>query len=174
MRVGVYVSMLAILVGLAGPARSQEKAANSNPIDQIAWLMGGRWTADGDKGPDGKPFHVESRFSWAENHRGLMFTTWFLIDGKLVPVYQGMYAWNPARKKFNFLYTDNEGSMTEGEATWADKSLEQEFQIVNPDGTAHTFRSTVTHTAPDAYDWNVRGQNKEGKWVVMFGLTYKR
>lgn len=174
MRIGVCVLGVAVLLGLAGPLKSQTKPAAPNPVDQLAWMMGGKWTADGDKGPDGKPFHVECKFSWAENHRGLKFTTWFLVDGKLAPVYEGMYAWHPAKKKFTFLYTDNEGALTEGDATWSGDHLEQEFQIVNGNGTAHTYRSTVVRTGPDDYDWNVRGQNKDGEWVVMFGLKYKR
>lgn len=174
MRIGVLVSVMAVLMGLAGSLKSQSPPAPQNPLDPLAWRIGGTWTADGDKGADGKPFHVESKFNWTENHRGLKFTTWFLINGKLAPVYDGLYAWHPAKKKFTFLYTDNEGSMTEGEATWNSDHLEQEFQIVGADGTAHIFRSTIVRTGPDDYDWNVRHQNKEGEWVVMFGLKYKR
>ena len=174
MRIRVLVCVLTALLGLAGALKSENPPPTANPIDQLAWLIGGRWTADGDKGPDGKPFHVEVNFRWAENHRGLMFTTWFLIDGKLVPVYEGLYAWHPAKKKFVFLYTDNEGNLTEGEAAWSDSHLEQEFQIVGSDGVAHTLRSTVARTGPDDYDWNVRRKDKEGTWAVIFGLKYHR
>jgi len=174
MRIRVFVAVVAVLIGLAGPLRPQNPTPAQNPIDQLAWMMGGKWTADGDKGPDGKPFHVESKFSWTDNHRGLKFTTWFLIDGKLVPVYEGIYAWHPGKKKFTFLYTDNAGALTEGEADWSGDHLEQEFQIVGVDGAAHTFRSTIVRTGPDDYDWNVRRQNKDGDWIVMFGLKYKR
>ena len=174
MRVRVLVSAVAVLLGLAVPLESQSQPVVQNPLDQMAWMVGGTWTAEGDKGPDGKPFHVESKLNWTENHRGIKFTTWFLIDGKLVPVYEGLYAWHPAKKKYAFLYTDKEGNLTEGEATVNGDRLEQEFQIVGLDGTARTFRSTVVHTAPDDYDWNVQHQNKDGDWVVMFGLKYKR
>jgi hypothetical protein len=174
MRMRMFVAFVAILIGLAGPLRSDNPPSNANPVDQLAWMVGGKWTAEGDKGPDGKPFHVETKFSLAENHRGILFTTWFLIDGKLVPTYEGIYAWQPAEKKFKFLYTDNEGTLTEGTAAWESDALEQEFEIVEPDGAAHTFRSTVKRTGPDDYDWNVRQQGKDGAWVVLFGLKYKR
>ncbi len=172
MRIRVFVSLVAVLLGLAGPLKSQSQAEDQNPLNQLAWMMGGTWTADGDNG--GKPFHVESKLNWTENHRGMKFTTWFLIDGKLVPVYEGLYAWHPAKKKFTFLYTDNHGNLTEGEATMTGDHLEQEFQIVGVDGTAHTLRSTIVRTGPNDYDWNVQHQDKDGKWVVIFGLKYKR
>jgi hypothetical protein len=174
MRIRVFVSMVAVLLGLAWPLRSQNRAADQNPLNQLAWMIGGKWTAEGDKGPDGKPFHVESKLNWTENHRGMKFTTWFLIDGKLVPVYDGLYAWHPVKKKFSFLYTDKEGNLTEGEATMIGDHLEQEFQIVETDGTSHRLRSTIVRTGPDDYDWNVQRQDKDGKWVVIFGLKYKR
>lgn len=174
MRVRAMVFAMAFVMAMGGTANAADQAASANPVDQLAWMIGGKWTADGDKGPDGKPFHVETRFIWAENHRGIIFTTWFLVNGKLVPVYAGLYAWHPGQKKFNFLYTDNEGAMTAGTASWQSDTLEQEFQIVEPDGTSRSFRSTVKHTSPDQYDWNVRGQNKDGAWVQMFALTYKR
>jgi hypothetical protein len=170
----MFVSLVAILIGLAGPLKSDNLPAAQNPNEQLAWLIGGKWTADGDKGPDGKPFHVETKFNWAENHHGILFTTWFLVDGKLVPVYEGLYAWHPAKKKFTFLYTDNEGALTEGEAAWDNDSLEQEFQIVGVSGAAHTFRSTVKRTGPDDYAWNVRHQDNDGAWVAMFALKYTR
>jgi len=174
MRIGALITLLAILLGMGAQAKAEDHPATSNPVDQLAWFIGGTWTADGDKGADGKPFHVETQFQWATNHRALIFTTRFRIDGKLVPVYQGLYAWHPAQKKFNFLYTDNEGAMTQGAASWDGTSLEQEFQIVEPDGTSRNFRSTVKRTSPNEYDWNVRHQNKEGAWVPMFALTYTR
>ena len=174
MRARVIIAALTLSLALAGPTKSENQPAAANPVDQLAWLIGGTWTADGDNGPDGKAFHVETVFNWAANHRGIIFTTRFRIDGKLVPVYEGLYAWHPAQKKFNFLYTDNEGAMTSGAAAWLSDTLEQDFQIVEPDGTAKTFHSTVKRTGPNQYDWNVRHQDKEGAWVPMFALTYTR
>jgi hypothetical protein len=74
----------------------------------------------------------------------------------------------------NLPNTDNEGNRTQGEAAWASNHLEQEFQLVWPKGTSQTFRSTMVRTGPDDYDWNVQHRDKEGEWVDMFGLEYKR
>ena len=174
MRTRLAICVLAVLACFTGPLNSETQPAAPNPIDQLSWLMGGKWTAEGEKGPDGKPFYVEARFRQADNHQGLEFTTWFLTDGKLVPVYSGLYAWHPAKKKFTFLYTDDKGVLTEGEAAWSGNHLEQEFQIIGVDAVAHTYRSTIVRTGDDDYDWNVRHQDKSGAWVVIFGLKYKR
>jgi hypothetical protein len=172
-RTAVSILLMATSLGIATPLQSQDPAVPLNPLDQLAWMVGGKWAADGDKGPDGKPFHVEWTCAWGENHRVLKFVTRFMIDGRLVPVYVGLYAWHPGKKKLVFVYTDNEGSLTEGEAVVTGDRVEQEFQIAEVSGTVNTFRSTIVHTGPDSYDWNVQHQ-KDGAWTVMFALKYKR
>ncbi len=163
------VLLATILFSIPGLAIAQ--TSSENPLNQIAWLVGGKWTADGEN--EGKPFHVELSCSWGDNKRVIVFTTRFRKDGKLVPVYTGIYAWHPAKKKLVFLYTDNEGSLTEGEATASGERLDQVFQIVGADGVAHPFRSAIVRRGSDAYDWNVQ-REKDGTWVEIFGLKYKR
>ena len=172
-RVWVRALLLVILMGIAVPSRPQEQSAPENNLNQLAWMVGGKWKADGEKGPDGKPFHVEWSCKWGDNQRNLKFTTWFLIDGKLVPVYDGIYAWHAAKKKFVFLYTDNEGNLTEGEAVVNGDRLEHDFHIVGADGVARPFRSTIIRHGADDYDWNVQHE-KDGAWTEMFALKYKR
>ncbi len=172
-RTALWIALLLVLFSASTAGRSQGQTADENPLNQLAWMTGGKWVADGDKGPDGKPFHVESTITWGENHRVIQFVTRFREDGKLVPVYTGMYAWHPAKKKIIFLYTDNHGSLTEGEAVMTGDRLEQEFQITGADGAARPFRSTIVRRGSDDYDWSVLHE-KDGAWTVMFGLRYKR
>jgi hypothetical protein len=128
----MFFLVIVVWVGLASPLDSHAQATNPNPLDSLAWMVGGKWTAAGDKGPDGKPFQVECKLSWAENHRGIRFTTWFLIDGKQVPVFEGMYAWHPAKKKFAFFYTDNEGNLTEGGPPWPATTWSRNSKLPRP------------------------------------------
>lgn len=167
-----FVCALALVLMLAGaiPARAEELG---DPLDQLAWMIGGKWQAEGDKGPNGKPFHAEWSCHWGANHRTLEFTTWFLIDGKLVPVYNGFYAWDPSKKKLIFVYTDNQGALTQGEALMNGDRLEMDFHIAHVDGTVQALHSTIVRQGADAYDWNVQHQ-KDGEWTVMFALKYKR
>jgi len=34
--------------------------------------------------------------------------------------------------------------------------------------------AAIVRTGPDDHDWNVQHQNKDGEWVVVFGLKYQR
>ncbi len=167
------VVCVAVLLFAATPAKAQDQPAAPNPLEQLAWMTGGKWVAEGEKGPDGKPFHVESTVSWGDNGRVIQFTTRFREEGKLVPVYTGIYAWHPAKKTIVFLYTDNQGSLTEGEAVVSGDRLEQQFQIVGADGVPRPFRSTIVRRGRDDYDWTVLRQN-EGRWEEALALKYKR
>jgi len=164
------VALVALGLASAGFAA---QTPPSNPLDQLAWLVGGKWVAEGDKGPDGKPFHVESWIRWADNGRVIQFTTKFQHEGKLVPVYSGIYAWHPAKKKLVFLYTDNTGELTEGDGVMDGDRLEQQFSIVGADGVARPFRSTIIRRGPDDYDWSVL-REKDGAWTTVLALKYKR
>jgi hypothetical protein len=162
---------LAGVLTAAVPSRAQGPA--ENPLDQLAWMVGGKWQAEGESGPNGKPFHAEWRCKWGANHRTLEFTVWFLTDGKLVPIYEGLYAWHPAKKKLIFIYTDNKGALTEGEAVMTGDRLEQDFHISGPDGVSPPLRSTIVRHGQDSYDWSLQSQ-KNGVWTEMFALKYKR
>jgi hypothetical protein len=162
---------LAGILAAAIPSRSQEP--HENPLNQLAWMVGGKWQADAAKGPDGKPFHAEWKCQWGANHRTLEFTVWFLTDGRLVPVYNGLYAWNPAKKKVIFVYTDNKGAFTEGETVMRGNRLEQDFHIIGADGISRPFRSTIIRQGNDRYDWSVLS-SKDGVWTEMFSLRYTR
>ena len=162
---------LTLILAAAVPAKAQGPAGN--PLNQLAWMVGGKWQADAAKGPDGKPFHAEWKCRWGANRRTLEFTVRFLANGRLVPVYTGLYAWHPAKKKLLFVYTDNKGALTEGQAVVRGDRLEQDFHIIGTDGVSRPFRSTIICTGKDSYDWNVQSE-KDGAWTVMFTLKYKR
>ena len=173
MKTRTILCTLALVVTLGAAPAAQSQEQSDNPLNQLAWMVGGKWEANVDQGPNGKPFHAEWQAKWGANHRTLNFTVWFLTDGKLVPEYNGLYAWNPGKKKIIFVYADKEGNLTEGDAVMSGERLEQEFHIIGTDGTARPFRSTVVRNGADAYDWNVEHQ-KDGAWEQMFALKYTR
>ncbi len=88
------------------PMGSQETLSTENRLEQIGWLVGGKWVAEAE-GPDGKPMIRESFFKWAANRRALRF--WSVVklnDGKVVPYVEGAYFWHPGKKSLWFWYVD--------------------------------------------------------------------
>jgi hypothetical protein len=172
LRVCLAASLLAFsLVSWAqSPAQNAEKPAAS-PLEPVAWLIGGTWVSDVKDPQDGATTHVVNHIVWAPNHQAIQFVTDF--NGK--PHYNGFYAYDPAKKTINFYYTSEDGQLTIGTATPDPdgKTLRQEFDSMQPNGTSSHIRSTVVRDGNDAYVFSVFMQ-QAGEWKQVFQITYKR
>lgn len=137
----------------------------------VAWLVGGTWTSDVKDAQDGSVTHVENRISWAANHAAIQFVTNF--NGK--PNYNGFYAYDAARGAIRFYYTSDNGQLTTGTATpdLDGKTLHQEFDTTEPNGTISHIRSTIVRDGNDAYRFTVF-LKQNGAWKQLFQIMYKR
>jgi len=137
----------------------------------VAWLVGGTWTSDVNDPQDGSVTHVENRIRWAPNHAAIQFVTNF--NGK--PHYNGFYAYDAAKGAIRFYYTSDNGQLTLGTATpdLDGKTLHQEFDTTQPNGTISHIRSTIVRDGNEAYLFTVFIE-QHGAWKQLFQITYKR
>ena len=137
----------------------------------VAWLVGGTWISDVKDPQDGSVTHVENRVSWTPNHAAIQFVTNF--NGK--PHYNGFYAYDAATGAIRFYYTSDNGQLTVGTATpdLDGKTLEQEFDTTQPNGTISHIRSTLVRDGNDAYLFTVFIEQNRA-WKQLFQITYKR
>jgi hypothetical protein len=168
-----FVVLISVLLGNA-LAQSQAATAKSaeSPLAPVAWLVGGTWVTDVKDPGDGSVTHVENQITWAPNHQAIDFVTNF--DGK--PHYNGFYAYNPATKTIGFYYTNSEGQLTIGTSTPDSdgKTIQQDFDVMQPDGKTQHIRSTLLRDGNDAYWFSVFMQNKTTEWVQVFKIRYER
>lgn len=159
-----------IVANVLASGQTAPKSAGSQ-LEPVAWLVGGTWSSDVKDPDDGKITHVENRITWAPNHQAIQFVT----DFNRKPHYNGFYAYDPAKKTINFYYTSEEGQLTVGTATPdADgKTLHQEFDVMQPNGSSNHIRSTLVRDGSDAYLFTVF-MNQSGEWKQLFQITYKR
>ncbi len=85
------------------------------------------------------------------------------------------YAYNPATKKIGFYYTNSEGQLTIGTSTPDPdgKTIQQDFEVIQPDGRTGQVRSTLVREGNDAYWFTVLLQ-KDGEWSPEFRIRYER
>ena len=169
---GVLCLLVAAIVFNAC-AQSQAAPAKSadSPLAPVAWLVGGTWVTDVKDPSDGSVTHVENHITWAPNHQAIQFVTDF--NGK--PHYNGFYAYDPAKKLVNFYYTSESGQLSIGTATPDPdgKTVHQEFDVTQPNGTTNHIRSTLVRDGDDSYLFTVF-MNHNGEWKQEFQITYKR
>jgi hypothetical protein len=170
------VSALLVLIAVAafnpiGQTTSASAKSTASPLAPVAWLIGGTWASDVKDPKDGSVTHIENRISWAPNHAAIQFVTDF--NGK--PHYNGFYAYDAAKGAIRFYYTSDDGQLTVGTATpdLDGKTLHQEFDVTQADGTVSRVRSTLVRDGNDAYLFTVFMQ-QNGAWTQLFQITYKR
>lgn len=171
-RIAVLCSLL-LIAALSGVAQAPAAAPKSPEtlLEPVAWLVGGTWVSDVKDPQDGSTTHVENHITWAPNRTAIQFVTDF--NGK--PHYNGFYAYDSAKAAIRFYYTSEEGQLTVGTATpdLDGKTLHQEFDVTQPNGTVQHIRSTIVRDGSDAYLFTVFMQ-QEGTWKQLFQIMYKR
>ena len=165
------VLLFGFALALNCAAQTKAEAPKPSPLEPVAWLVGGTWVSDIKDPKDGSVTHVENTIEWAPNHQAIQFLTRF--NGK--PHYNGFYAYNAASKKISFYYTNSEGQLTIGTAVPdADgKTLNQDFEIIQPDGRTGQVHSTIVRDGDNAY-WFTVFLQKNGEWSPEFKIRYER
>ena len=171
-RVPVLCSLLFIAV-IYGVGQTPAAASKSPEawLEPVAWLVGGTWVSDVKDPQDGSITHVENHIAWAANRAAIQFVTDF--NGK--PHYNGFYAYDAAKAAIRFYYTAESGQLTVGTATpdLDGKTLRQEFDVTQPNGSVQHIRSTIVRDGKDTYLFTVFMQ-QNGAWNQLFQITYKR
>jgi hypothetical protein len=66
----------------------------SDPLDPLAWTVGGQWVAHA-KTDDGGPLAIELNFTRAGHGKTINNQVVFMSKDKAVTQYQGTYWWHP-------------------------------------------------------------------------------
>jgi hypothetical protein len=168
----VLILLLSIVVSdLRGT--NSAPATPESPFAPIAFLAGGVWRGKLPPPPQGGELSIELKADWAANHQGIRFDGTFIADGKRSPYTSGIYGWDAARKQIVFLYSDAEGSLTEGAIAVENGALVHRFNVTHVDGKIEKAQATITPTGPDTYTNDIFVE-KDGIWKKVVSVTYNR
>jgi hypothetical protein len=142
------IVLFALTIGtFGGFAQVAPKTAT---LTQIGWLTGGTWVSE-VKDEKGNSTRIENRIRWSDNSQLIKFVTTFITNNKPEVHYEGIYAWDPAKKQINFWYTDKDGNLTQGTAAMSGETLTQDFDITHLNGSADRLRLLIVRDTPDSY-----------------------
>lgn len=161
-----------ICLSAAGPVAAQTTYAGDNPLDQIAWVVGGTWVAK-SKAPDGSSVTIQFACKWASHKRLITYTIIKKYVDKTVPTIEGMIGWHPGKKQLVLWEMDNEGNLTESLLIVTGNNLSYNEVIYKKDGATLPVRAETIRQGEDAFVFKA-SVPKEGEWLEVFRADYQR
>ena len=145
----IFVFALSLVI-LPMSSAQAASSATPDPLAPISWMVGS-WKAQVTT-PDGaKTVPVDLHIESVLGGKALGFTTAF----RGVPTYQGLFAYDAAKKAIAFWYPSADGELTVGPVTPKDDYLLLDFQVTDSNGGATHFQSRMKRAGQDDYDWTL-------------------
>lgn len=151
--------------------QTTQKADTPSPLEPIAWMTGS-WAAEAKQPGSAKASRILTRFTPQLDGRVMSMETTF--DGQLV--YQGITAYDPAKKAIALWYLTPNGESIRGTVVpkTADEHL-YDFTMTLTNGIELHFQTLVHRVDADHYKWSLFTTiNKGATWDKLFEVEYHR
>jgi hypothetical protein len=168
--------LLGALAVMPATARPQETSAPApNPIQQLAWLVGGTWTTREQASDGAPPLEVRLDCRWSGTKNAILFDVSFFSAGRETPQYDGMYVWHPGKGKFVLWQVNRKGEVAEGELVLNGKEMDQTARVSHPDGSAHFLKAHYTRLDDNSFRFKAFFRLAESDaWQDALDVVYKR
>jgi hypothetical protein len=168
----LFALMLLVLVGAWCQEKPQNTPPPAKPIDDLAWLIGGVWTADASKMGGGMQ-RIETRYEWSDNHTFLRFNTHFVTDKATLHRYDGQFFWDPQEAALKMWYMDAHNDITQGLVTVHGDVFDFGFRGTNFEGKPADLKVQLLRKNNDRYVWQLSEKGTQG-WQQLASLEYVR
>jgi hypothetical protein len=144
----IYLRNVLLLIGatVCTPLLAETPAAlaTAAPLEPIAFLTKHEWDAKLPDSPEGKTMRIHAQFTWSQNRQAIRISNQFVVDGKVRPYVDGLYAWDPQQHVIVFWYVDAKGSLSKGTVKVEGGQLVHEFEEIAADGKSSAYVAKVT------------------------------
>jgi hypothetical protein len=163
---------LFLLAGVGPLAPHTGPATGSHPLEQLAWMVGGTWTAVTTL-PSGDRATIEATFEWTSHKRAIRYSVVRKAAGRVMPALEGMCVWHPGRKQLALWEIDADGNLTESTLRAEGRTLSYDEVIHPADGSSFPVRAEAIRESDDRFSFKAFVE-KDGRWPVVFQADYKR
>jgi hypothetical protein len=148
------------------------KPANDKPLAQLAWLVGGVWTADASAMGDGMQ-RIETRYTWSDNSAFVRFNTHFVAQQGTLKQYDGQFFFDPEKSALAMWYMDSKNGITQGPITVDGDITQFSFRGSDFDGKVADLRVLLFRKSNDHYLWQLEEKSQD-TWKPLAKLDYLR
>ena len=146
--------------------------AKKKPISDLAWLVGGVWTADASKMGDGMK-RIETRYVWSDNSAFIRFTTHFVSDKGTAKTYDGNFFWEPEKSQLAMWYMDYANEIVQGPVAISGETTKLSFHATDFAGKPADMQVEVLRKTNDKYLWTLE-EKVADSWKQLATLEYVR
>jgi hypothetical protein len=140
-------------------------AAQEDPLEPFARLMGGTWYGEGS----------EHSFEWGVGKRSVTADSYFIgEDGEPTLVSQGLWYWDPEAGTIRgvTIAIEMPFEVMEMRSRFDDDMLINELRAIAADGTTDSYVETWTFNSDNQYSWTLYQGTLDGE--VWMTDTYER
>ena len=163
---------LMILLAMGGPSAktaAPEPPAAAKAIDpameMLGRLVGGTWRTTGD-------FVAEFKYEWRIPGKAIRAMGVIAKGTKDEFPAEALYGWDPQAKKVYYLDIHGHDTVYKGLAEVKDGKFTGEFDGIVGERGHYKFEDELTDS--DTLSASLLGKDKDGKWVKLHSLTFKR
>jgi len=146
--------------------------AKAKPISDLAWLVGGVWTADASKMGDGMK-RIETRYVWSDNNAFIRFTTHFVSDKGTAKTYDGNFFWDPQKSQLAMWYMDYANEIIQGPIAIDGVTTKFSFHATDFEGKPAEMQVELLKKSNDKYRWTLDEKSGDS-WKQLATLEYVR
>jgi len=164
------MAAMGLMLVLMGSHGQGQPAPAADPMASIAWLAGD-WEAE-PKGaaPSSAMTKVAYHFRPVLGGKALSVETTFNGTGR----FQGMIAYDPARKSVAVWYLTANGDSTEGTMTPADGFALFDLTVTSEQGKSTHLQLHIVHVDADHYRWEIYMDPNGTGMSKLLDTTFRR
>jgi hypothetical protein len=159
----IWIAVLSFAV--AGWA---QEASSQKPMQAMAWMVGGTWTAQ-----PSKDVTIRTQYAWSDNDAFLRFKTHFVTPKGEARRYDGQFYWDREAKQMKMWYMDAENAIYAGPISITPEMTTFDFRGEDFEGKMSDLRVNVTKKSNDQYHWQLLEKSGEN-WKEIAALDYNR
>ena len=149
----------------AAPAVIADDKAIDPALDMLGRMVGGTWRTTGD-------FVAEFKYEWRIKGKAIRAVGVIAKGTKDEFPAEALYGWDAAAKKVYYLDFHGHETIYKGLVEMKDGKFIGEFGGLVGDKGHYRFEDELTDN--DTLSASMFGQDKEGKWVKIHSMTFKR
>ncbi len=170
--IGTMLSVLTFLVCIAGNpnAHAQDASPATDPgfeatMKLFGKMVGGTWATTG-------AFKAELKYEWRVPGKAIRGTGRAAIDTPQEFPMESLYGWDASAKKVYYLDFHGHDTIYKGLVAASGNVLNGEFEGMTGDNGKYRFSDELKEDG--TLVTTMFGKNKEGKWVSLHSMSWKR